>query len=265
MIKKRFKFIVFSLFLFFSFSFIYSQQLSCISCHADKNKNKKQMSFHKPLSAEERAVGIMDKGQVANYIGNYGIISHYLEYLNDALHWPSSAGEVIHYSFGLGPVVAVKGNVITSVMSGFAEKIDWMPKDGSRGKIFSGDVTAPPPDLTPFMAMSDNPETWPEGYFDESGQWVDTPEERHWPGHFRIDVDPESPTYGEEVEGQFVSDRDIYCVFNDNENYHPDGSLGIEVEQTAYSYGRPYAEDMLIFEYHIHNTGSEQLDSVYMG
>ena len=102
-----------------------------------------------------------------------------------SIRWPADASEVIHYCFGLGLVVASKGNVITSVVGGPTEKYDWAPKDGSRGKIFSGDVTAPPPDETPFLALSDNPETWPEGYFDDSGNWVETPNERHWPGYYR--------------------------------------------------------------------------------
>ncbi len=242
----------------------FAQENGCSNCH-EKIKLDEQISLHKPFSAEERAIGILDKGQISNYIGNYGVISHYLEYLNDAVHWPAAGNTETQYSFGLGLVVAVKANVITSVLGGFAEKIDWTPKDGSRGQVFSGDVTAPPPDLTPFLPMSDNPETWPEGYFDEQGNWISTPGERQWPGYFRIDIDPASPTYGEEVEGQFVSDRDVYCVFDDKNNTHPNGAVGIEVEQTAFSFGRPYAEDMLFFDFVIHNTSDNFLDSVYVG
>ncbi|MBN1351480.1 hypothetical protein JXJ21_18835 [candidate division KSB1 bacterium] len=240
------------------------EDINCQDCHIQL-KIDNQSALRKPATSEERGIGVMDKGQLTNYIGNYGIISHYLEYLNDALHWPLAANDQTQYCFGLGLVVASKGNVVTSVLGAFADKVDWTPKDGSRGKIFSGDVTAPPPDMTPFLAISDNPETWPPGYFDNSGNWIDTPDERHWPGHFRIDIDPNSSIYGEEVFGEFVSDRDIYAVFDDKYNWHPDGPLGIEVEQTAYSYGRHYAEDMLFFDYIIHNTSGKHLDSVYVG
>ena len=243
---------------------VFSISNGCRHCHEPRELQQLQ-SLQKARSDEERGIGIQDKGQISNYIGNYGVISHYLEYLNDAIRWPAEAGYETQYSFGLGLVVASKGNVITSVLGAFADKLDWTPKDGSRGYYFSGDVTAPPPDLTPFLAASDNPETWPEGYFDDAGRWVSTPGERHWPGHFRIDIDPNSPTYGQEVVGEFVSDRDIYCVFDDSRNYHPEGPLGIEVEQTAYCYGRPYAEDALIYQYVIHNTSGHQLDSVYVG
>jgi len=258
------KYLVMLAFLIFTITSVQGQELSCQQCH-DRLKLDIDLSLKKPASAEERAIGIMDKGQLTNYIGNYGVISHYLEYLNDALHWPTAANEQTHYSFGLGLVVGVDGNVITSVTGAFAEKVDWTPKDGSRGKIFSGDITTPPPDLTPFLPMSDNFETWPQGYFDETGAWVDTPGERHWPGFYRVDIDPDSPTFGQEANGEFVSDRDIYCVFDDSDNSNPDGAVGIEVEQTAYSYGRPYAEDMLFFEYTIHNKSGQQLDNVYVG
>ncbi|NWF87826.1 MAG: hypothetical protein HXY50_00015 [Ignavibacteriaceae bacterium] len=239
-------------------------QANCSNCHKDVKPNQLK-PLRKLTSSVERGLGIMDKGQISNYLGNYGILSNFHEYFNESIRWPADASEVIQYCFGLGLVVASKGNVITSVVGGPTEKYDWAPKDGSRGKLFSGDVTAPPPDETPFLALSDNPETWPEGYFEANGNWVETPGVRHWPGHFRLDIDPSSPNFGKEVKGEFVSDRDIYSVFDDQENSNPKGPLGIEVEQTAYTFGRPYAEDILIWSYKIRNTSNNTLDSVYLG
>ncbi len=241
-----------------------AQKQNCSNCH--KDITPEQISrFLKTHSAAERGIGIMDKGQVANYLGNYGVLSNYHEYFNNAIHWPTTANASTQYSFGLGLVVAVKGNVITSVISGPSERVDWSPKAGSRGKIFSGDVIAPPPDETPFLAASDNPETWPQGYFSNTGSWISTPGKRHWPGHNRIEIDKSSANYGKEVPGEFASDRDIYSIFNDNDNSNAKGKVGIEVEQTAYTYGRPYAEDMLYWDYTIHNKSGHQLDSVYVG
>jgi len=248
----------------FSSGLLKAQTANCQSCHTEEQL-RNLVPLLKPGSNEERAVGIMNKGQVANYLGNYGVLSNFHEYFNESIRWPAAANEQTHYCFGLGLIVASKGNVITSVIGAGTDKYDWSPKDGSRGQVFSGDVTAPPPDETPFLAMSDNPETWPEGYFDDSGTWISTPGERHWPGKFRTNIDESSPNYGEEVEGEFVSDRDIYSVFDDQDNSNPMGSLGVEVESMAYTYGRPYAEDMLIWEFTIHNTSGQQLDSVYVG
>ena len=252
------------IFLFLFVSGVVSAQYNCNDCHKE-NKLGKLVPLKKPTSGVERGIGIMDKGQITNYLGNYGILSNFHEYFNESVRWPKEASEVIHYSFGLGLIVASKGNVITSVVGGPTSKYDWAPKDGSRGQSFSGDITSPPPDETPFLALSDNPGTWPEGYFDENDIWVDTPGKRHWPGFFRLDIDPESPNYWEEVEGEFVSDRDIYAIFDDEENANPQGPLGIEVQQMAYTYGRPYAEDLLIWEYTIKNTSGNVLDSVYVG
>ncbi|HMN16888.1 MAG TPA: hypothetical protein PKD03_04680 [Ignavibacteriaceae bacterium] len=246
------------------YSITLQAQNNCISCHKDL-KPEQLKKLTKVTSSAERGLGIMDRGQVANYLGNYGILSNFHEYFNESVRWPKDASDVIQYCYGLGLVVASKNNVITSVVGGPSDKYDWAPKDGSRGKLFSGDVKAAPPDETPFLALSDNPETWPKGYFDNNGNWIETPNERHWPGKYRIDIDPDSPNFGNEVVGEFVSDRDIYCIFDDKENSNPQGPLGIEVEQTAYSYGRPYAEDMLIWSYNVRNTSSNVLDSIYLG
>jgi hypothetical protein len=92
---------------------------------------------------------------------NYGVLSNFLEYFNGLARCCRRSNTLL---FWLGLIVASKGNVITSVVGAATDKYDWVPKDGSRGQLFSGDVTAPPPDETPFLAMSDNPDTWPEGY-----------------------------------------------------------------------------------------------------
>lgn len=264
MLKFLIRYLILFVFFILISGSIYAQVTGCESCHKD-NSIKNFVPLHKPVSSEERGIGIMDKGQIANYLGNYGVLSNFHEYFNESIRWPAAAGQETQYSFGLGLIVASKGNVITSVIGAGTDKYDWVPKDGSRGQVFSGDVTAPPPDETPFLAMSDNPETWPEGYFNDAGAWVSTPGKRHWPGKFRINIDETSPNFGEEVEGEFVSDRDIYSVFDDKINSNPAGPLGIEVEEMAYTYGRPYAEDMLIWEFTIHNKSGRQLDSVYVG
>ncbi len=243
-----------------------AQNKNCSNCHNDLKTAAIPNRLLKVHSlSTERGLGIQDKGQVSNYLGNYGVLSNYLEYFNDAIHWPANANTERQYSFGLGLVVASKGNVITSVLGGISEKVDWSPKAESRGKLYSGDVKVSSSDETPFLASSDNPQTWPRGYYDKDKNWVSTSGARHWPGHFRIDIDPASPTYGKEIDGEFVSDRDIYSVFDDKNNTNPQGSLGIEVEQTGYSFGRPYAEDLLFWDFTIHNTSDKQLDSVYVG
>ncbi len=267
MIKVLFKNIFFLVVISTADSlFVSAQSKNCSNCHSDLKTSEIPQRFLKAHAAStERGLGVQDKGQVSNYIGNYGVISNYQEYWNDALHWPASAGTERQYCFGIGLVVATKGNVITSLLKGVGDIPEWSPKEGSRGKLFSGDVKVTSSDETPFLACSDNPQTWPQGFFDKNKNWVSTPGVRHWPGHFRIDIDSASPTYGKEIDGEFVSDRDIYSIFDDKNNSNPQGVVGIEVEQTAYSYGRPYAEDILFWDFTIHNTSGKSLDSVYVG
>lgn len=249
-----------------SSSAVFSQNKNCNSCHAGMKTTEIPARFLKArTSSTERGLGIQDKGQISNYIGNYGVISNYQEYWNDAFHWPSGANTERQYSFGLGLVVASKGNVITSLLRGVGDIPEWSPKEGSRGKLFSGEVKVSSSDETPFLASSDNMLTWPQGYFDANKNWVSTPGKRYWPGHFRIDIDPSSSTFGKEVNGEFISDRDIYAIYDDKNNSNPLGIVGVEVEQTAYSYGRPYAEDILFWDFTIHNKSGKQLDSVYVG
>ena len=154
----------------------HAQQKDCARCHSDAATLTGPGHLAKPgVASAERALGVQDKGQVANYLGNYGVLSNYLEYFNDAIHWPSTANTERQYCFGLGLFVAAKGNVATSVLGGISEKVDWSPKAGSRGKIYSGEVTVTSADATPFLALSDNPLTWPQGYFDSTGTLNSTP------------------------------------------------------------------------------------------
>lgn len=131
---------------------------------------------------------------------------------------------------------------------------DWDVVLGSKGKTFSGDITAgdyaaptwtDENDSWPLLATSIAPESWPVRTNDTDE------EERFWPGWYAVDTDPSSPTYGEEVEGRFTSDVDIYLEFDDKfadrepvsaYNGYPTGT---HVYATVHSYGRAYAEDIM--------------------
>ena len=99
---------------FLLFAEVTIAQDDCSSCHKNGNLGK-LVPLRKPTSSVERGIGIMDKGQITNYLGNYGILSNFHEHFNESIRWPKEASEVIHYSFGLGLIVASKGNVITSI------------------------------------------------------------------------------------------------------------------------------------------------------
>ena len=199
----------------------------------------------------------MDKGQIQNNTGNFGTLSSFHVYFTNALHWPASAAYERQYSFGLGFMVGINENDVLETETQSRSKIlDWLPPDDARGAEFSGILVAESDD-TPFMAASDLSQSWPDA---------------GWPGYFRVDLssltqqqldDHPSSLLLPDAADQFTSDRDLFCTYNDAEN--PQGSHGLTVEQSAYSYDRPYAEDIVFWDLKLFNDGTEDLDSIYIG
>lgn len=225
----------------------------CSRCHQDNTSG----FLAKPSGIFQKAVGVMDKGQIQNNTGNFGTLSSFHVYFTNALHWPASAAYERQYSFGLGFMVGINENDVLETETQSTSKIlDWLPPDDARGNEYSGELVAESDD-TPFMASSDLSQSWPE-----SG----------WPGYFRVDVSslsqqqlddhPNALTLPDAID-QFNSDRDLFCTYNDAEN--PQGSHGLTVEQTAYSYDRPYAEDIVFWDLKLFNDGAADLDSIYIG
>ncbi len=191
----------------------------------------------------DRAVGILDKGQLSDVTSNFGLLSEFHFYA-PAMHWPAGAKFEQQYCFGLGPFIAIEDNVVESFVS--RAYFDWEAVDGALGTLHSGDLVTP--DGTPLLAVSDADSTWPK---DGGGN-------RFWPGPYRKDVET-----GEEVQGEFTSDGDIYCVFDDK--YNQRTPLGIRVKQLSYSYGRIYAEDLIFFDFVFTNTSDSTIRNMYMG
>ncbi|MFH1863163.1 MAG: hypothetical protein ABH878_10185 [bacterium] len=199
-------------------------------------------------TVNDRAVGLLDKGQLSNLNTNYGILSDF-HLGTPALHWPREGADVQHYCFGLNLIMVADGNVISSIYDPSSAQLDfgWEATDGSLGTYFNDNRTpnnTAGDGITPFLASSDIRDTWPviEGA-------------PTWPGYFRQNLDnPE-----QYVAGEFVSDRDIFCAIQD------DYGMGLRIKQTAYSYGRPYAEDFLFIRFQLINEGGVDYDSCYVG
>ncbi len=151
---------------------------------------------------------------------------------------------------------------------------DWEAKDGARGQEMSGEVFSSSGKA--ILATSTNPKTWPEGYFDENQNWVSTPGERHWPGHWAVDSET-----GLEIPGQFAADEEIFLHINDKNNgTRPRGPeesgapVGMEYEIQAYSFSRSYAKDFMFYNFKMTFSGDPDydgeielsaIDSLYMG
>ncbi len=230
---------------------IFSQSLSNDRDEGTKTyeryKNRPQGVLSKSLGKVDRGVGILDRGEIANVTGNFGVLSNF-HLFSPALHWPSWADDRHQYCFGMQLMVGYNGDVVTSVHdpATVAENFDWEAQDGSYGNLYSGNVTAS--DGTPILASSDNQDTWPQNNKGEP----------FWPGPFRYD-----PVTGGQKENEFVSERDVYGIFTDQNNQN--GSYGLVVKQNSYSFSRNYAKNFIIFDFTITNTSLDTLDSVWVG
>jgi len=118
------------------------------------------------------------------------------------------------------------------------------------------------------VAVSDMPETWPQGYYDENDNWVFTPGEHHWPGHWALDPDSTSPTWNQELEGVFVSSKDVYFLADDKYNGVRPGAntarvgypVGIDMEVAGYSYSATPYEDVVFFNINFIYRTAEELN-----
>ncbi len=239
-----------------------SAAVDCNSCHGRDPSlsalpaGEASKALRRVRANADNAIGVMDRGQLGNFGSNLGDMADFHIWNNNSLHWPAEASDVFQYAFGFGLVVAQRdsdgtANVIESVINATSGLRDWTPAEGSLGTLFSGELRAS--DETPYLAHSHLPQTWPD-----SG----------WPGAWREEYAFPNPSGNpafpvQDAPGEFTSDGDTWAVFDDREN--PRGSLGIEVRQAGFSYGRPYASDHLVWRSWIHNTSGADLDSVYIG
>ncbi|MCX6136186.1 MAG: hypothetical protein NTV54_01640 [Ignavibacteriales bacterium] len=256
-------------------------------------------SLLKPMTSQEDAFGVLDKGELINILGNQGMITDsYYQNLIYNFRWPKSKGVA---NPNLGDVNAIddaslmfacKGNVLDTYTMYRNE--DWMAPVGARGHYHADDQPEElfAPDGAPRLAHSDIPITWPKGYFDSVSVWHSAPTGplaslsdadkktvlakaayydpnknvwRFWPGKFRTDVDPLSPNFGKEVPGEFAADREVYAIMTDRSAQLPSVTIGLTMEDQAYSYGRRFAEDIQFYDITITNNSGKTLDSCWFG
>lgn len=234
----------------------------------EKDKSSKNKSVNKIASFADEAIGVQTKGELQNLTMNYGQITdtRYEDvgnaptetFFNFRYPRENFTGLVDDFSI----FFAIKensengdqGNVIEAWTDNDNE--DWIAKDGAYGNTHYNPANDPTPHeellysgATPYLAHSDLTDTWP----------VDANGDPFWPGIFRRD-----PVTGQQIEGEFASDRDIYMEFTDANNQQGD-VLGIEVHEMAYTYGRVYAQDMLFYEFWIINKSGKDLTGCYTG
>ncbi len=256
-------------------------------------------SLKKTATSPEDAFGVLDKGELINILGNQGMISDsYYQNLIYNFRWPKSKGVAnpnlgdVNAADDVSVMFGCKGNVLDTYTMYRNE--DWMAPVGARGHYHADDQPAElfAPDGAPRLAHSDIPITWPKGYMDSAYVWHPAPTGplaslseadrktvlakaayfdasknvwRFWPGKFRTDVDMLSPNYGKEVPGEFAADREVYAIMTDRSAQAPSVTIGLTMEDQAYSYGRRFAEDIQFYNITITNNSGKQLDSCWFG
>ncbi len=254
--------------------------------------------LQKTATSEEDAFGVLDKGELINILGNQGMITDsYYQNLIYNFRWPKSKGIAtstndLNAIDDASILFGCKGNVLDTYSRYRNE--DWMAPRGARGMYHADDQPDEllAPDGAPRLAHSDIPVTWPKGYVDSMKVWHPAPTGpftslssadqdlvlkkgafydasndvwRFWPGKFRTDIDPGSPTYGREVPGEFAADREVYAIMTDRNAQLPSVPIGLTLENQAYSYGRRFAEDIHFYDLTITNNSTRTLDSCWWG
>jgi hypothetical protein len=266
----------------FKFCFLLILTLGfCTPLHAKDSKEQNSnshLSLQKSGSLFDRSTGFLNAGKMKIYgIENFGLLcgwDHpgYQRWYPGAFH--GDWGEVRWIAPVLvmppGPWGAQSTNgpsmpddrsnqynaiesfsAIHSLTGDGASFTDWEALDGSaehyQGKMLQDNI--------PMVATSTFPTSWPEGYFLENEQWKSTPGEYHWPGGWALDPDESSPTYGQPMEGEFVSNQDIFFISSDKYNGIRLGAttakygfpVGIDMEVSAYSYSTTIYENVTFF------------------
>ena len=273
---NRTGFIILVLLLFFA----------AVAANAQSKKNKdllgdaEDLTLEKPASIFDRGIAFMDAGEMqVNGVENYGMIGRrgfpYCKHgFWGEVRWiipflavpPQSWATNIVTEDGQVVDRSKYYNVIESITCYFCEPgqgtnfPDWEAKDGSRTKLMGTDTW----NDRPLIATSTRPNSWPEGYWDRDpssstyGQFIETPGERHWPGYWAIDPDPESPTYGKPLKDKFVSDKDIFFIMDDKWNGIRQGDeinrsfpIGFDVEASGYCYSTRAYKDIVFFNYNL--------------
>jgi len=254
----------------------------------------------------ERAKSYADQGKFKTCILNYGnFVDHwqddvagawgeyqYLANVSFMIGVPGRDKDGVAYPWAMRPHPTNENDTIfwgSTVSESWLDRTgnqvntDWDVVVGSKGTTFSGDITAgdyasptwtDENDTWPLLATSIAPESWPLDT-DDDGDEI-----RVWPGWYAIDTDPSSPTYGQEVEGRFTSDVDIYLEIDDAYADREPVSMfngyptGTHLYATVHSYGRAYAEDIMFVtmkvvnesdKYGLNNDMGYDYEGVYCG
>ena len=204
-------------------------------------------------AATDRAVAAFDLAKIVVYTYNFGNSISGRIFSSGRCHFPNPSGTARGYIFESTPALAIGAGPwfptpLVHENSDFhsTTRLDWEPKDGSRGVLFSD-----PPQLRsgyPVYAISDQPATWP------SSGWPAPSDEVPWDLTSTWD------------KWELAGDRNAYAVFNDDyadaEGDGTSGPIGIEVRKRTIGYG---AMNVIYMQYEFTNNSGYNLTGVFLG
>lgn len=206
---------------------------------------------------EDMSVALLWRGKLIWTTHNFGRLCGYPAWT--CFDWPIRTHDARSQHIVTGSFMfATEDNVMESYATPTSP--DWMPKDGSLRYYHSGEGLLVNR-IYPQMASSDLPETWPRR--SRSDPSIYDPNGEHWwPGRM-IPGSKESNRWDQSAPFA-AADRECFCIFDDKYNVGKP-SLGIEVQEQIYDYGRAYAEDISFVDYLIINTSDKDIKDAYVG
>ncbi len=224
-----------------------------ISVADDKPGTLSQDFLQKALGRVDRKEGLHSGNKLRTLFYNYGTIGHPDK--EPSAEWPIYSGHGYVDEAGLmvaAEVVDTSGKVVHIVSDGIlyhGEAVEG-PMQPWNFNPLPG-YAAPAQDN---IAMSSNPETWPDYWPNRPASW-----DGHWIGEYGL--------------GVLRADQESYYVMDDRDNsefaFFPDSTdstrrgLGIEVEVRGYQWAHPLAEDCIFWIYEITNASTTDYDKVY--
>lgn len=169
--------------------------------------------------------------------------------------WPKGSGH--SYMDGITPIVVTQvlsanGDTIYICEAGYRERMDISPEGVERGWQPRPGYSNP---LQDKIAMSDDPNSWPEKWADKDLSWSG-----YWNGYFgkRTNADQES---------FFVMDDDA----DDGHDFYPDSTdhtrrgLGLKVGVRGFQWSNVQSEDLIFWHYDITNESSTNYPKMIFG
>ncbi|MFA4839742.1 MAG: hypothetical protein WC703_09730, partial [Candidatus Neomarinimicrobiota bacterium] len=173
--------------------------------------------------------------------------------------WPRGSNH--SYMDGIYPIVAAEvtltnGDTIHIVEGGYREHYETGPTGIAFGWQPLSGFSNPNQD---YIAMSDDPNTWPEYWPDKEASWHNV-----WNGYFgqRTNADQESYFVMDDYQDH---GRDFHGLYYCDKNDSSRGGLGMRVAVRGFQWSNVLAEDIIFWHYDITNIGTTHYNKAVFG